>query len=87
MTFTQLKAESLLVDQGSQTDQVGSYTSQPRTLTLETASDSILSISTGVTANSGSLDQDSNSNDGVVNGKISMMLVAFLGVSLVLGGL
>lgn len=87
MTFTQLKAESLLVDQGSQTDQVGSYTSQPRTLTLETASDSILSISTGVTANSGSLDQDSNSNDGVVNGKLSMMLVAFLGVSLVLGGL
>lgn len=88
MYFTQLKEESampLLVDQGSLTDQIGTYTSQPRTLTLETASESILSISSSVSANSGSLDLDAS--DGAVKGKVSMMLLAFLGVSVVLGGL
>lgn len=83
-----MESIGLLIDQQpSLADLVGLYTSKPRTLQLETASESVLSSSTAsMESNSGSLEANENFAP-VVGVKMLMMLGCFMVVSLVVGSL
>lgn len=73
---------NLLVDNSAAGDVVGSYSSEPGKLTLESASDSILSSETGESDNgsSGSLEQDS----GAITNKRCVKLYAMIGSIMVM---
>lgn len=79
----------LLVDENdSQTDKVGQYSSKPRTLTLETGSESILSSSAtaDINNNSGSLESSENLASPV-NVKLYSLIGSFMVVSFVIGSM
>ncbi|CAH6720752.1 hypothetical protein CLIB1444_04S07118 [[Candida] jaroonii] len=81
-------SNSLLIDDTAtaQTDLIGSYTSEPRTLTLQSASESIISISGSASSdseNSGSLEA-LGTNCSV---KLYYLMSGFIVVSLFVGSL
>lgn len=80
-------SNSLLIDETATatSDLIGSYTSQPRTLTLQSASESIISISASgeSESHSGSLEASGTN----VNVKLYYLMSGFIVVSLFVGSL
>lgn len=68
----QSQSNALLVDDQVETNEMGSYTSQPRTLKLETASDSSLSASSTSAASKSSSSGNSGSIDAQDNMAVSV---------------